>query len=171
MLLSRGFDIAHQLGGVGLAKRTKDEPAIAGARPRRIALRGRDALTPSELRVAQLAAEGRTNREIAEALFLTQRTVKTHLTAATPSWGSPPDVSSLARWSHWIAETESNSMVSCRTRSKRVRPHAQLHVMRRRPSAGSDPGEAGDRQEADADEPRSAVIAWCRPHWGGEGRR
>jgi len=53
----------------------------AGSRPRRDAIRGRDALTPSELRVAQLAAGGQTNRQIAQALFVTQRTVETHLTS------------------------------------------------------------------------------------------
>jgi DNA-binding CsgD family transcriptional regulator len=45
-------------------------------------MRGRDALTASELRVAKLAAEGATNREIAQALFVTLRTVETHLTHA-----------------------------------------------------------------------------------------
>ena len=47
---------------------------------RRAALSGREALTPAERRVAQLAAEGRTNRQIAQELFVTQRTVETHLT-------------------------------------------------------------------------------------------
>jgi len=53
---------------------------VAGARPRRDALRGRDALTASELRIAQMAAEGMTNRTIAQALFITRRTVELHLT-------------------------------------------------------------------------------------------
>jgi DNA-binding CsgD family transcriptional regulator len=75
-----GLDLAHHLGGLAVAERARAELTIAGARPRRDALRGRDALTPSELRVVQLAADGRTNREIAEALFLTLRTVETHLT-------------------------------------------------------------------------------------------
>jgi DNA-binding CsgD family transcriptional regulator len=55
---------------------------IAGGRPRRDALRGRDALTPSELRVAEMAAAGQTNRQIAQALFVTQRTVENHLTSS-----------------------------------------------------------------------------------------
>ncbi|HXF72042.1 MAG TPA: helix-turn-helix transcriptional regulator, partial [Actinomycetota bacterium] len=50
-----------------------------GARPRRPVFSGVDALTASELRVARLAAEGLTNREIAERLFVTERTVETHL--------------------------------------------------------------------------------------------
>jgi DNA-binding CsgD family transcriptional regulator len=46
-----------------------------------------DALTPSERRVARLAAEGRSNREIAQALFVTQRTVETHLQHAFQKLG------------------------------------------------------------------------------------
>lgn len=38
-----------------------------------------EALTANELRVARMAADGRTNREIAQALFVTIRTVSTHL--------------------------------------------------------------------------------------------
>ena len=79
--LRHGLDLAHRLGGGLVAERARDELTIAGARPRRDALRGRDALTASELRVAQLAAEGRTNREIAEHLFITLRTVEAHLTS------------------------------------------------------------------------------------------
>ena len=52
----------------------------AGARPRRAVLTGVAALTASERRVAELAAEGLTNREIAQALFVTMRTVEGHLT-------------------------------------------------------------------------------------------
>jgi DNA-binding CsgD family transcriptional regulator len=85
--LAQGLDLAHQLGGLRLAKRAREELTIAGARPRRDALRGRDALTPSELRVAQLAAAGRTNREIAEQLFITLRTVEAHLTSSYAKLG------------------------------------------------------------------------------------
>ena len=61
--------------------RAESELLATGARPRRIALSGVDSLTPSERRVAELAAEGPTNREIAQALFVTQRTVEVHLTS------------------------------------------------------------------------------------------
>ncbi len=80
--LRAGLDIAYRQGGVALAGRARDELVIAGGRPRRDAIRGRDALTPSELRVAQLAADGQTNRQIAQALFVTQRTIENHLTSA-----------------------------------------------------------------------------------------
>ena len=50
-----------------------------GARPRRLAQSGRDSLTPAELRVAGLAARGLANREIAQTLFVTVKTVETEL--------------------------------------------------------------------------------------------
>jgi DNA-binding CsgD family transcriptional regulator len=67
---------------VRLAARAREELHAAGARPRRTALSGRDALTPGERRVTALAAEGHTNRQIAQQLFVTRRTVETHLTHA-----------------------------------------------------------------------------------------
>jgi DNA-binding CsgD family transcriptional regulator len=63
-----------------LAGRAADELRAAGARPRRDVLSGPDALTAAEHRVASLAAAGYNNREIAERLYVTQRTVETHLT-------------------------------------------------------------------------------------------
>jgi DNA-binding CsgD family transcriptional regulator len=78
--LREGLDLAHGCGAGALAARAREELVAAGARPRRDALRGRDALTASELRIARMAAEGRTNREIAQALFIGLRTVETHLT-------------------------------------------------------------------------------------------
>ena len=78
--LREGLNLAHRCGASALATRAREELVTAGARPRRDALHGRDALTASELRTAQLAAEGRTNREIAQTLFVSLRTVETHLT-------------------------------------------------------------------------------------------
>ena len=69
-------------GGQLVADRAHAELVASGARPRTKALSGRDALTPSERRVARMAAEGLTNREIAQALFVTMRTVEVHLTHA-----------------------------------------------------------------------------------------
>jgi DNA-binding CsgD family transcriptional regulator len=85
-VLREGLDLAHAMGGLALATRARRELVVAGGRPRRDATRGRDALTPSELRVAQLAAGGRTNRQIAQALF-TQRTVENHLTSTYAKLG------------------------------------------------------------------------------------
>jgi DNA-binding CsgD family transcriptional regulator len=65
-----------------LARRACAELHAAGARPRRPALTGPDALTPTEHRVATLAAAGHSNRDIAQELFVSRRTVETHLTHA-----------------------------------------------------------------------------------------
>jgi len=78
--LREGLDLADRCGALRLAGRARDELVALGARPRRAALSGRDALTPSERRVAQLAADGLSNRDIAQALFVTLRTVEAHLT-------------------------------------------------------------------------------------------
>ena len=80
--LRQALDISHELGASVVAERAREELEASGARPRREALRGRDALTPSELRVALMAAEGQTNRKIAEDLFVTVRTVEFHLSRA-----------------------------------------------------------------------------------------
>ena len=77
--LARGMDLAHRCGADALVARAHDELVQAGARPRRPALTGVDALTASERRVAEMAAEGMTNKEIAQALFVTLRTVEMHL--------------------------------------------------------------------------------------------
>jgi DNA-binding CsgD family transcriptional regulator len=73
------MDAAHACGARPLADRARTELLATGARPRRLASRGADALTPSERRVAQRAAEGLTNRQIAQELFVTAATVETHL--------------------------------------------------------------------------------------------
>ena len=78
--LRRALDLAERNGMRLLARRARDELHAAGARPRRAALTGPHALTAAEHRVARLAAEGSSNREIAEQLYVTQRTVETHLT-------------------------------------------------------------------------------------------
>ena len=78
--LRDGLDAAHRCGAEALAEQARNEMVLAGARPRRDAARGRDALTASELRVARMAAEGLTNREIAQDLIVSVRTVETHLT-------------------------------------------------------------------------------------------
>ena len=77
--LERALDLAHHYGARRIANQARAELIAAGARPRRDAFTGRDALTAGELRVARLAAEGLTNREIAQALFITTKTAKAHL--------------------------------------------------------------------------------------------
>jgi DNA-binding CsgD family transcriptional regulator len=52
---------------------------LAGAKPRRLAFSGAESLTASELRIAEMAASGLTNQQVAEALFVTSKTVENHL--------------------------------------------------------------------------------------------
>jgi DNA-binding NarL/FixJ family response regulator len=85
--LREAVALAQQCGAHGLAQRARDELLAAGGRPRRDALRGIDALTASELRVAQLAALGHANREIASELVVTVRTVEFHLSRAYSKLG------------------------------------------------------------------------------------
>ena len=80
--LRRALDLAHRCGATPLAQRARDEALAAGARPRRPFTTGVHALTPSELRVARLAAQPMANRDIAQALFITTKTVSDHLSSA-----------------------------------------------------------------------------------------
>jgi DNA-binding CsgD family transcriptional regulator len=78
--LQRAADLAHAGGASALFDQARTELAATGARPRRdVLLRGPKALTASELRIAELAAGGQSNREIAQALFVTAKTVEYHL--------------------------------------------------------------------------------------------
>ena len=79
--LLQALELATRCGARPVSRRARSELAASGARPRRDAITGRDALTPGELRVAGMAASGNSNRNIAQALFLTLRTVETHLTS------------------------------------------------------------------------------------------
>jgi DNA-binding CsgD family transcriptional regulator len=62
-----------------LARRARAEHGAIGVRPRTTDRSGTDSLTPSERRVVELAADGGTNRQIAQTLFVTEKTVETHL--------------------------------------------------------------------------------------------
>jgi DNA-binding CsgD family transcriptional regulator len=77
--LDDGLELARRCGATRLAERARAELRASGARPRRETSTGVDALTPSELRVAQMAADGLSNPQIGQALFVTRNTVETHL--------------------------------------------------------------------------------------------
>jgi len=77
--LRRALQQAAQLGALPLAQRARDELRATGAHPRREALDGVDALTPTERRIAELAAQGMSNRAIAATLVVTAKTVEWHL--------------------------------------------------------------------------------------------
>jgi DNA-binding CsgD family transcriptional regulator len=80
-LLREALDAAHREGARPLADYAETELRATGARPRRVVLTGLDSLTASERRVAEFASQGLSNREIAQTLFVTARTVEGHLTS------------------------------------------------------------------------------------------
>ena len=80
-LLREALDASDRAGARPLADYAETELRATGARPRRVVLTGLDSLTASERRIAELASEGLSNREIAQMLFVTARTVEGHLTS------------------------------------------------------------------------------------------
>jgi len=85
--LAEALDLAVRCGARRLAARAREELTATGARPRREWRTGVEALTPSELRIVRLAADGRTNREIAYELYVTLKTVEGHLSRAYAKLG------------------------------------------------------------------------------------
>jgi DNA-binding CsgD family transcriptional regulator len=79
-VLRHGLDLARACGAARLERQARTELEAAGARVGSRPSSGADSLTPAERRVAELAAAGASNREIAQALFVSLRTVETHLT-------------------------------------------------------------------------------------------
>jgi DNA-binding NarL/FixJ family response regulator len=80
--LRRALELADVCGAARLAEDVRAELYAAGGRPRATELKGVEALTASERRVATLAAQGETNREIAQSLYVTPKTVEVHLSNA-----------------------------------------------------------------------------------------
>jgi DNA-binding NarL/FixJ family response regulator len=78
-LLKVGLDVAVRSGAQPLVEQAEAELAATGARPRRRLLSGVESLTASERRVARFAADGLTNKDIAQTLFVTTKTVEVHL--------------------------------------------------------------------------------------------
>jgi DNA-binding CsgD family transcriptional regulator len=81
-VLTQGLDGVARCGAQPLAARAREELRVAGARPRRDWSIGVEALTPSELRIVRLARDGRTNRQIAQELYVSIKTVEGHLARA-----------------------------------------------------------------------------------------
>ena len=77
--LERGLDLAQRCGAVPISRLALDELRATGARPRKLPFTGVASLTAQERRVVDLACAGMGNREIAQGLFVTRRTVETHL--------------------------------------------------------------------------------------------
>jgi DNA-binding CsgD family transcriptional regulator len=78
--LRAGYDLAQQCGAAALAENARYQLAASGIRIRRERLSGVHSLTATERRIAEVAAEGETNAQIAQALFVTVKTVEMHLT-------------------------------------------------------------------------------------------
>ncbi|MFF5477709.1 ATP-binding protein [Streptomyces sp. NPDC012935] len=85
--LNAGLELAFACGSGPLVEKARTELRATGARPRRTHPTGPQALTPSERRVAALAAEGLSNRQIAQELFVTAKTVEVHLSACYKKLG------------------------------------------------------------------------------------
>ena len=79
--LRQALELATVCSAAPLAELARTELYASGARPRSEALSGVESLTPSELRVAELAAGGDSNREIAQTLYVTPKTVEVHLSS------------------------------------------------------------------------------------------
>lgn len=79
--LREGAELAYRVGTAALVERANEELAATGARPRKDPVGGVYALTASERRVAELAAQDKSNKEIAQALFVTVKTVEVHLSS------------------------------------------------------------------------------------------
>ncbi len=77
--LTEALERAARCGARPLAIRAREELHAAEARPRRDRRHGAESLTPTEQRIARLAAAGHTNREIAQSLYVTTKTVEGHL--------------------------------------------------------------------------------------------
>jgi DNA-binding CsgD family transcriptional regulator len=101
--LLEALALAARCGARALERRARAELSAIGVRPRSTDRSGADSLTPSERRVVDLAAGGGTNREIAQTLFVTEKTVETHLGRAFRKL----DVSSRRQLPEVLARAES----------------------------------------------------------------
>ncbi|GAA0624180.1 LuxR family transcriptional regulator [Sporichthya brevicatena] len=80
-------DTFDALGAVAWSERTRAELRAAGERSNVRTPEARDHLTPQELQIAEMAAEGLSNREIGQRLYLSHRTVGSHLYRIFPKLG------------------------------------------------------------------------------------
>ena len=122
-VLRGALELAAASGADGLAREARTELHAAGGRPRRTALSGAAALTASERRVADLAAGGQSNREIAQTLFVTPKTVDLHLRNAYRKLG-------IRRWQRhrheWRCDDPAAGRRHARSGGRRRGPRAAL---------------------------------------------
>ncbi|MFI1166082.1 LuxR C-terminal-related transcriptional regulator [Streptomyces sp. NPDC020801] len=86
--LQEAVSVAHECGARPIAEQALEQLRALGDRPRTPTFRGQQALTPTQRQVAELAAKGMTNSEIAQHLFVGLRTVEMHLTRAYAKLGT-----------------------------------------------------------------------------------
>jgi DNA-binding NarL/FixJ family response regulator len=86
-LLRAARDTFDAIGTIPWSERARQELRASGETSRRRTPDARDQLTPQELQIAQMAAEGLTNREIGEQLYVSHRTVSSHLHRIFPKLG------------------------------------------------------------------------------------
>lgn len=77
--LHEALTLAENVGASAVAEQARTELRLAGGRAPAPATMPADRLTPGERRVAELAAAGQSNRQIANALFITVKAVEWHL--------------------------------------------------------------------------------------------
>jgi DNA-binding CsgD family transcriptional regulator len=75
------------LGFVGMSERARQELRASGEASRPRAPEAWDQLSPQELQIARMAAAGMTNRQIGEKLYLSHRTIGSHLYRIFPKLG------------------------------------------------------------------------------------
>jgi DNA-binding NarL/FixJ family response regulator len=80
--LRSALDLAVRCGADTLSRRARQELVATGARPRRPRISGAGSLTPRERQIAELAAEGESNRAIADRLIVSEKTIEWHLANA-----------------------------------------------------------------------------------------
>lgn len=110
--LGRALELAAACGAAPLERCAREELLATGARPRRRAVSGPGALTRRERQVAEIALGGRSNREIAQELYLTTRTVETHLTRVYRKLG----IGSRAQLEEVLASPTAARLSSTRSR-------------------------------------------------------
>jgi DNA-binding NarL/FixJ family response regulator len=86
-VLRTARDTFDALGTAPWSDQARSELRASGERSRRRVPEARDQLTAQELQIAQLAAQGLSNREIGQRLFLSHRTISTHLYRVFPKLG------------------------------------------------------------------------------------
>ena len=109
---------SSKLGTTALCERARAELLLAGGRPRPPAGAGVDALTPAERRIAELAAQGATNREIARRLYLSPKTVEMHLRSCYRKL----DVAGRADLARALGGADAEYRVGYRVRARGGRP-------------------------------------------------